>query len=84
MIHNDLYKSWCIWYFKDTNSKANHNIKVSFVKVLMGVFGISKIQIQKQITTQSLLSHDGNRCIWYFKDTNSKANHNGARYGLDV
>ena len=93
---------WCIWYFKDTNSKANHNIKEQLNLKPKGVFDISKIQIQKQITTAyrtpfasnpvylifqrykfksksqliNLIINSFNRCIWYFKDTNSKANHN--------
>ena len=41
-----------------------------------GVFGVSKIQIQKQITTTRKKRAISRRCIWYFKDTNSKANHN--------
>ena len=66
----------CIWYFKDTNSKANHNHVTIRCLRIIGVFDISKIQIQKQITTTSLLSKNNIGCIWYFKDTNSKANHN--------
>ena len=56
MIHNDLYKLWCIWYFKDTNSKANHNYKQRDKNFGSGVFGISKIQIQKQITTTFIVA----------------------------
>ena len=118
---------WCVWYFKDTNSKANHNAmqevernkevclifqrykfksksqqKKADYKKHGGVFDISKIQIQKQITTalnccqwlylvclifqrykfKSKSQHyrsscmRGDGCVWYFKDTNSKANHN--------
>ena len=45
----------CIWYFKDTNSKANHNKARDVMEFRWGVFDISKIQIQKQITTRSKL-----------------------------
>ena len=45
----------CIWYFKGTNSKANHNAARYIGYFLLGVFGISKVQIQKQITTFSSL-----------------------------
>ena len=41
----------CIWYFKGTNSKANHNLPLMYIILVFGVFGISKVQIQKQITT---------------------------------
>ena len=41
-----------------------------------GVFGISKVQIQKQITTVEQEQQRESGCIWYFKGTNSKANHN--------
>ena len=51
MIHNNLCELRCIWYFKGTNSKANHNIDGYTGETLDGVFGISKVQIQKQITT---------------------------------
>ena len=100
IINNSCFR--CIWYFKDTNSKANHNALSSHSLSDAGVFDISKIQIQKQITTmkktpknyprvylifqrykfksKSQQHRTGRenscRCIWYFKDTNSKANHN--------
>ena len=45
---------WCIWYFKDTNLKANYNNKRAELLATLGVFNISKIQIQKQITTISV------------------------------
>ena len=51
MIHNNLCKLRCIWYFKGTNSKANHNHWTCLRRYGKGVFGISKVQIQKQITT---------------------------------
>ena len=41
----------CAWYFKDTNSKANYNKTQSRKTLNNGVLDISKIQIQKQITT---------------------------------
>ena len=66
----------CIWHFKDTNSKANHNYLQESLNYIFGVFDISKIQIQKQITTYLWTFIGRNRCIWHFKDTNSKANHN--------
>ena len=92
----------CVWYFKDTNSKANHNDTNNAYETGVGVFDISKIQIQKQITTgyrldvasiwvclifqrykfksksqlYALVLAEWCWCVWYFKDTNSKANHN--------
>ena len=69
---------WCIWCFKDTNSKANHNNAVNILADCDGVFGVSKIQIQKQITTYAMNDREIEWCIWCFKDTNSKANHNSS------
>ena len=69
----------CVWYVKDTNSKANHNIYWAILEAISGVFDMSKIQIQKQITTQRRMFVPSTRCVWYVKDTNSKANHNKDR-----
>ena len=41
----------CVWCVKDTNSKANHNAPLPTLQFRGGVFDVSKIQIQKQITT---------------------------------
>ena len=57
LYHNNLQRLWCIRYFKDTNSKANHNEFCPLTLELFGVFDISKIQIQKQITTCG--------CVWF-------------------
>ena len=120
----------CVWYVKDTNSKANHNelpialrVEISvfdmskiqiqkqittFIRLLFqrfivclicqrykfksksqqyaccwwlvnSVFDMSKIQIQKQITTVVARVFGYYECVWYVKDTNSKANHNEYR-----
>ena len=102
------WQIWCIWCFKDTNSKANHNRLSQKILTVFGVFGVSKIQIQKQITTRGCgldtagrvylvfqrykfksksqpyfgLYRLQGRCIWCFKDTNSKANHNSMQVFL--
>ena len=41
----------CFQWFKDTNSKANHNAIQSFKQKDIVVFNGSKILIRKQITT---------------------------------
>ena len=41
----------CFQWFKDTNSKANHNSLVEYQVPLPVVFNGSKILIRKQITT---------------------------------
>ena len=40
------------------------------------VFNGSKILIRKQITTPTKITSWGKSCFQWFKDTNSKANHN--------
>ena len=42
----------CFQWFKDTNSKANHNLKNFTLKEQQVVFNGSKILIRKQITTE--------------------------------
>ena len=71
-----MVESSCFQWFKDTNSKANHNIQCTVCLTNRVVFNGSKILIRKQITTLSknCISADG--CFQWFKDTNSKANHN--------
>mgnify|MGYP005917693993 CR=1 FL=1 len=70
------FKMGCFQWFKDTNSKANHNYLSPIPQKTLVVFNGSKILIRKQITTLSknCISADG--CFQWFKDTNSKANHN--------
>ena len=41
----------CFQWFKDTNSKANHNWYLNFFRLNFVVFNGSKILIRKQITT---------------------------------
>ena len=42
----------CFQWFKDTNSKANHNRKTAVERERKVVFNGSKILIRKQITTE--------------------------------
>ena len=44
-------KASCFQWFKDTNSKANHNLKDQEARNVVVVFNGSKILIRKQITT---------------------------------
>ena len=75
--HHDVERAErCVWYVKDTNSKANHNHGRGIKRQQWGVFDMSKIQIQKQITTIWRAMRSCLWCVWYVKDTNSKANHN--------
>ena len=53
----------CFQWFKDTNSKANHNQKDSTVNILDVVFNGSKILIRKQITTFPKV---GAQATWLF------------------
>ena len=80
LSNNRLCRLWCIWYFKGTNSKANYNCFFAWWCFRFGVFDISKVQIQKQITTVFVQYFSACRCIWYFKGTNSKANYNQSHY----
>ena len=57
----------CIWYFKGTNSKANHNFTYIQAKRTLGVFGISKVQIQKQITTSIIINTNDNKVYLVFQ-----------------
>ena len=41
----------CFQWFKDTNSKANHNYSIKAKRAFSVVFNGSKILIRKQITT---------------------------------
>ena len=66
----------CFQWFKDTNSKANHNLPLPPLFSDNVVFNGSKILIRKQITTWILIVIWIWRCFQWFKDTNSKANHN--------
>ena len=66
----------CFQWFKDTNSKANHNLPLPPLFSDNVVFNGSKILIRKQITTWILIVIWIWRCFQWFKDTNLKANHN--------
>ena len=66
----------CFQWFKDTNSKANHNYYGKGSMVDRVVFNGSKILIRKQITTKRFIMSGYSGCFQWFKDTNSKANHN--------
>ena len=68
----------CFQWFKDTNSKANHNKCIMGIFFVGVVFNGSKILIRKQITTIAKHSNRLFCCFQWFKDTNSKANHNKA------
>ena len=66
----------CSRQFKVTNSKANHNEACDVTIRCYGVPDSSKLQIQKQITTNHPQWYSPIRCSRQFKVTNSKANHN--------
>ena len=66
----------CFQWFKDTNSKANHNFETIINIRAKVVFNGSKILIRKQITTDFNKQPIDKSCFQWFKDTNSKANHN--------
>ena len=66
----------CFQWFKDTNSKANHNNYSTINFPGSVVFNGSKILIRKQITTVQPSGINRKSCFQWFKDTNSKANHN--------
>ena len=46
----------CLWFHKDTNLKAIHNLPEQSVAYLSGVYGSTKILIWKQFTTLGRLS----------------------------
>ena len=71
----------CFQWFKDTNLKANHNVKRGYYRTEKAVSNGSKILIWKQITTVVLSIPDLLSCFQWFKDTNLKANHNGFVFG---
>ena len=66
----------CIYQCKDTNFKANHNVRNAVMPNPTVVFTNAKILILKLITTKiaKMLLHLC--CIYQCKDTNFKANHN--------
>ena len=66
----------CFQWFKDTNLKANHNLEVIELVIILVVSNGSKILIWKQITTRFPKSLREYCCFQWFKDTNLKANHN--------
>ena len=66
----------CFQWFKDTNLKANHNMKVKILMRKLVVSNGSKILIWKQITTDQSKEYQELSCFQWFKDTNLKANHN--------
>ena len=68
----------CSQWFKDTNLKANHNGVPSRLPIAPIVPNGSKILIWKQITTFVVVHVRHVYCSQWFKDTNLKANHNGA------
>ena len=66
----------CFQWFKDTNLKANHNMRKQHAILYGVVFNGSKILIWKQITTERMVRRKFSGCFQWFKDTNLKANHN--------
>ena len=71
--------SSCIYQCKDTNFKANHNVSIGGMREPLVVFTNAKILILKLITTGNFKTSSIYCCIYQCKDTNFKANHNGAR-----
>ena len=74
----------CFQWFKDTNSKANHNVGKNSLPAPKVVFNGSKILIRKQITTGCSYTESYYGCFQWFKDTNSKANHNLLVFGAVI
>ena len=66
----------CFQWFKDTNLKANHNVRRNCLLLRLVVSNGSKILIWKQITTKRDGWNQYISCFQWFKDTNLKANHN--------
>ena len=66
----------CICLCKDTNFKANHNVRTQPLNTAAVVYAYAKILILKQITTYKDGVPTDTRCICLCKDTNFKANHN--------
>ena len=66
----------CIQYVKDTDFKANYNCGKCYLCRKKIVFNMSKIQISKQITTETTWCKFTAHCIQYVKDTDFKANYN--------
>ena len=66
----------CFRYHKGTDFQANHNcIKKTFLQKSV-VLDTTKVQIFKQITTQSNHLNQSQRCFRYHKGTDFQANHN--------
>ena len=66
----------CLSWHKDTNFKANHNLRSLSTPGSLDVCLGTKIRILKQITTASINLPSSSRCLSWHKDTNFKANHN--------
>ena len=71
-----MKKAGCFQWFKDTKMKANHNVMLLIIVVLMVVSSGSKILKWKQITTHWFYFIEEYSCFQWFKDTKMKANHN--------
>ena len=69
-------KSWCVWYSKGTNLKANHNRKclVTVLHLMCLIFQRYKFKSKSQLNQKYIVVVL--RCVWYSKGTNLKANHN--------
>ena len=76
VIASCIHRVNCIQYVKDTDFKANYNLKERNSLSITIVFNMSKIQISKQITTKEPDTDCYSYCIQYVKDTDFKANYN--------
>ena len=68
--------SRCFLWCKGTNLKANHNVCLRTLLMLMDVSCGAKVLIWKQITTGEEIIIVSGWCFLWCKGTNLKANHN--------
>ena len=68
--------SGCFRYHKGTDFQANHNLLGLDYKLKSVVLDTTKVQIFKQITTNSAFAVTSNGCFRYHKGTDFQANHN--------
>ena len=67
---------WCVWYVKGTNLKANHNTVLdSLIEIAMCLI-CQRYKFKSKSQRRGLYEGGHQRCVWYVKGTNLKANHN--------
>ncbi len=76
--HADGHLAGCLWWFKDEEFQAIHNLVRQRQDTYPDVYDGSKMKNFKQFTTEPLSWDWMSRCLWWFKDEEFQAIHNWA------